>query len=79
MKKNLDLITVESINVSNVIDILDQYGCCVINNYINNEELSKLRLEFDKVFVNAKSDSSCVVHNHPTNNNACMQFVRQIN
>lgn len=67
MKENLDLITIESINVSNAIDVLDQYGCCVINNYLNEEELDNLKSEFDKVFSDPEKNNVCVINKHPTN------------
>ena len=43
MKENLDLITIRTLDTNKVIDILDQYGCCVINNYLNKKELSNLK------------------------------------
>jgi len=67
MKENLDLITIDSNNVSDVIDILDQYGCCLINNYLNEKELDNLKFEFDQIFSDSEKSSMCVINKHPTN------------
>jgi len=67
MEEKLDLITIDSINVSNAIDILDQYGCCVINNYLSRKELDNLKSEFDYVFSDPEKSNTCVIRKHPTN------------
>ena len=67
MKENLDLITIRTLNTKKAIDILDQYGCCVINNYLNKKELSNLKFEFDHMFLEAKKNNTIVINKHPTN------------
>ena len=68
MKENLDLITIRTLDTNKVIDILDQYGCCVINNYLNKKELSNLKFEFDRMFLEAKKkNNTFVINKHPTN------------
>jgi hypothetical protein len=69
MKSNLDLITVDSITIPRVVKILDQFGCCVINNYLSDEELNKLKSEFNHIFLDSKNNNTFVINNHPTNVN----------
>jgi len=69
MKKNLDLITTKSLDIKKIINILDQFGCCVIKNFLNNDELQDLKSEFNYMFVEAKKNKSFVINKHPTNNN----------
>ena len=67
MKENLDLITIQSLNTTKVVDTLDQYGCCVINNYLNKKELNNLKSEFDCMFLDAKKNNTFAINKHPTN------------
>ena len=67
MSKNLDLITIKSFNISKVIDTIDQYGCCVIKNYLNKKELNDLKSEFDYMFLDSKENNTFIINSHPTN------------
>ena len=66
MNKNLDLIAIKSVNIVAVINTLDQYGCCVIKNYLNKKELNDLKSEFDYMFLDSK-DNTFIINSHPTN------------
>ena len=67
MNENLDLITIKSFNISKVIDTIDQYGCCVIKNYLNKKELNDLKSEFDHMFLDSKENNTFIINSHPTN------------
>jgi len=67
MNKNLNLITVDSNDASIVVDTLDQYGCCVINNYLDDKKLVNLESEFNQIFSDLEKSRACVINKHPTN------------
>jgi hypothetical protein len=67
MNKNLNLITVDSNDTSIVVDTLDQYGCCVINNYLDDKKLVNLESEFNQIFSDLEKSRACVINKHPTN------------
>ena len=67
MKENLDLITVRTLNINKIIDVLDQYGCCVIKNFLNKKDLENLKSEFDSIFLDAKKTNNFVINKHPSN------------
>ncbi len=67
MKKNLDLISVNVRDAPDIVDVLDQFGCCVINDFINEAELDDLSSEFNLIF--SESNKYIVKSSHPTNEN----------
>jgi len=65
--ENIDLITIESINVSNVIDIIDRYGICVLKNYVSSSDISTLLIEHERSFNLENCDGIYSTEKHPTN------------
>tara|TARA_B100000787_G_scaffold152285_1_gene125845 strand:- start:2186 stop:3022 length:837 start_codon:yes stop_codon:yes gene_type:complete len=67
MKKNLDLITVHSINVLDTLDILYSHGICILKNYVSSSDISKLLIEHESSFNLENCDGIYSTEKHPTN------------
>ena len=67
MKKNLDLITLHSINVPGALDTLDRYGICVLKNYVSSTDISNLLIEHERSFNLENCDGIYSTEKHPNN------------
>lgn len=63
---SLDDIKTESRDVSEIVKFLDKFGICVVKNFLDGDQLSRLTGEHEAVY-SIKDPGIAKVHGHPTN------------
>lgn len=63
---SLEDISIKAMDIEKILPILDKYGICVVESYLDNNDLELLTKEHDKVFID-KDPGISIVHKHPTN------------